>query len=40
MSEITFDSTVAGIELTTNEQPNPVVPTWFAEALLLGEGRI
>jgi hypothetical protein len=37
MSEIIFNPTVAGIELSTHEQSNPVVPTWLAEALLLGE---
>ncbi|MBD3886941.1 hypothetical protein IFO70_35535 [Phormidium tenue FACHB-886] len=31
------DSTVAGIEFVTTVQPNPVMPTWLPEALLLGE---
>jgi hypothetical protein len=30
MSEIMFNTTGAGIELTTNEQLNLVVPTWLA----------
>jgi CYTH domain-containing protein len=37
MSEITNGTTVAGIELRTDEQANPVVPTWLGEVLLLGE---
>ena len=37
MSDIQFHPTLAGIELTTNEQANPVEPPWLAEVLLLGE---
>lgn len=36
MSE-TIGTTVAGIELTTNEQANPVTPSWLGEVLLVGE---
>ena len=36
MSEI-ISTTVAGIELTTNEQANPVTPRWLGEVLLIGE---
>jgi hypothetical protein len=31
------DSTAAGIEFVTTVQPNPVIPTWLPEALLLGQ---
>ncbi len=37
MSDIEFTPTLAGIELTTDEQTNPAHPSWLAEALLLGE---
>lgn len=37
MSDIQFAPTLAGIELTTNEQANPVEPPWLGEVLLLGE---
>ena len=37
MSDIQFNTTLAGIELSTNEQANPVEPPWLAEVLLLGE---
>ncbi|MDZ4872122.1 MAG: hypothetical protein CLLPBCKN_006714 [Chroococcidiopsis cubana SAG 39.79] len=37
MSEITIGTTVAGIELRTDGQANPVAPTWLGEVLLLGE---
>ena len=37
MSDIQFKTTLAGIELATNEQANPVEPPWLAEVLLLGE---
>ncbi|NJP12650.1 MAG: hypothetical protein HC866_26940 [Leptolyngbyaceae cyanobacterium RU_5_1] len=37
MSDIQFNPTVAGIELTATDQSNPVVPPWLAEVLLLGE---
>ena len=37
MSDIRFNTTAAGIELTTIEQTNPVIPSWLAEVLLLGE---
>lgn len=37
MSETIISSTVAGIELSTNEQPQPVIPSWLGEVLLLGE---
>lgn len=36
MSEI-ISTTVAGIELTTNEQANPVTPSWLGEVCLIGE---
>lgn len=36
-NEKSADSTVAGIEFVTTVQPNPVIPTWLPEALLLGE---
>ena len=36
-NEQIVDFTFAGIELTTTAQPNPVIPTWLPEALLLGE---
>ena len=37
MSDIEFNPSLAGIELTTNEQSNPANPPWLAEVLLLGE---
>jgi len=37
MSEITIGTTVAGIELTTDEQGNPVTPSWLGEVLLVAE---
>ena len=37
MSDLQFNPTVAGIELTTTEPANPVTPPWLAEVLLLGE---
>ena len=36
MSEI-ISTTVGGIELTANEQANPVTPSWLGEVLLIGE---
>jgi hypothetical protein len=37
MSDLPFHPTVAGLELTATEQPNPMPPPWLAEVLLLGE---
>ncbi|MBD1856572.1 MULTISPECIES: hypothetical protein [Leptolyngbya] len=37
MSEKNVNLTVASLEVTTTEQANPAIPTWFAEALLLGQ---
>lgn len=37
MSQKNVNLTVAGLEITTTEQANPAIPTWFAEALLLGQ---
>lgn len=37
MSDIQFNMTEAGIELTTTEQVNLALPPWLAEVLLLGE---
>lgn len=37
MSQIILSNTVAGIELTADEQSKPVNPAWLGEALLLGE---
>src|SRR5579883_3293921 len=37
MSELMISTTVAGIELTTDEQANPATPGWLGEMLLLGE---
>ncbi len=37
MSEPTKDSLLSGIELTTTIEPNPVIPNWLSEALLLGK---
>lgn len=37
MSDLQFNPTVAGLELTATEQPNPMSPPWLAEVLLLGE---
>jgi hypothetical protein len=37
MSDIQFNPTVVGLELTATEQPNPMPPSWLAEVLLLGE---
>jgi len=37
MSDLQFNPTVAGLELTATEQPNPMPPPWLAEVLLLGE---
>ena len=37
MSELMISTTGAGIELTTDGQPNPATPRWLAEVLLLGE---
>lgn len=36
-NEKSVDSPVAGIEFVTTVQPNPVIPTWLPEALVLGE---
>ncbi len=36
-NEQNVDFTVAGIEFVTTANPNPVIPTWLPEALLLGQ---
>jgi hypothetical protein len=37
MSDHKLSFTLAGLEITTTEQSNPVIPTWLAEALLVGQ---
>ena len=37
MSQKNVNLTVAGLEMNLTEQPNPAIPTWLAEALLLGQ---
>jgi hypothetical protein len=37
MSDHKLSFTLAGLEITTTEQPNPAIPTWLAEALLVGQ---
>jgi len=37
MSDSKLSFTLAGLEITTTEQANPVIPTWLAEALLVGQ---
>jgi hypothetical protein len=37
MSENTVHFHVAGLELTTHEQPNPAIPSWLPEAPLVGQ---
>jgi hypothetical protein len=37
MSENKLSFTLAGLEITTTEQSNPVIPAWLAEALLVGQ---
>lgn len=37
MSENTITFTVAGLELTTHADANPMIPKWLAEALLVGQ---
>jgi len=36
MSEMS-STTIAGIELKTDERANPVTPSWLGEVLLVGE---
>jgi hypothetical protein len=37
MSENKLSFTLAGLEITTTEQSNLVIPNWLAEALLVGQ---
>jgi len=37
MSQKNVNLTVAGLEMNLSEQSNPAIPTWLAEALLLGQ---
>lgn len=37
MSAQTISLSAAGLEVTASSQPNPVIPAWFAEALLIGQ---
>ena len=37
MSEKTISFTVAGLELCANEEEKRSIPTWLAEALLVGQ---
>ncbi|MFM7219503.1 MAG: hypothetical protein ACKO21_04685, partial [Nodosilinea sp.] len=37
MSEQTISLSTARLEITASPQPNPVIPAWFTEALLIGQ---
>jgi hypothetical protein len=37
MSENSISLTVAALEVSTTEQANPAIPSWFAEAVLVGQ---
>jgi hypothetical protein len=37
MSENKINFTVAGVELTMNEQVKPAIPSWLPEALLVAQ---